>query len=105
MKSFLRLLVVFMILALVSGSMLDYVYANEAGACACCDKQCPGSKSCHETSKACSCRAPIPLKVCLLKHDVLTKIVFSRYPVLTSQFLYSYLSNEDIFHPPKSDLS
>ncbi len=107
MRFILKGLIIFIIFSLVTGSVLDYVYANVTGACSCCDSKCSGTsgaKSCHDTAKACLCRYSAPLQVYLLKNEVLPKPELCGYLAHNLQFFYTYLSNEDIFHPPKINL-
>ena len=101
MKVGLRVLIIFIVLALVTGSMFDYVYASVSQDCACCNNKCQGAKSCHETTKACLCSYSAPLPVYLLKSNILPKLAFAGFFTQQVSFSYVYLSKQDIFHPPK----
>lgn len=107
MKNMIKILVVFMILALGTSSLVEHVYAGAHQGCPCCDNKCHSSSKCHENSKAktCFCSYSAPLQICLLKSGTLPKFVFLGFLVSRPRFTYAYLSTEDIFHPPKSSLS
>jgi hypothetical protein len=105
MKNIVRITVIFIILALVGGSLVEHLYANTRNNCPCCDNKCHGSKNCHENAKACSCSYSVPLQVYLLKGGTLPKPVLLGFLISKPGITYIYLSTKDIFHPPKVNLS
>ena len=105
MKPCIRIIVIFLVLALAGGSMVEYFYAGTRQDCSCCHNKCQGAKNCHENTKACLCSYQVPLQVYLLKSETLPKLVFCGFFVPNRHFAYLYLSAEDIFHPPKYQIS
>jgi len=105
MEICIRGFIILVILMLVAGFMFEYVYASAQESCSCCNNRCQGVKNCHETTKACLCSYSAPLRVHLLKNNILLKLVFSGYFTQRLSFSYAYLSKKDIFHPPKIGLS
>lgn len=104
MRNTVKALVVFMILALVTGSLVEHVYASTHQGCPCCDNKCHSSNKCHENTKICFCSYSAPFQVYLLKSGILPKLAFLGFFVSKPRFTYVYLSTEDIFHPPKVSL-
>ena len=105
MKPCLKAMIIFAIVTLVAGSMVELIYASAHQDCSCCDNKCQGAKNCHENTKACLCSYQAPLQVYLLKSETLPKLVFSGFFAQRLHFAYVYLSTEDIFHPPKLKFS
>lgn len=105
MKLCLKVMIIFVIVALAAGSMVELLYASAHQDCSCCNNKCQGAKNCHENTKACLCSYQAPLQVYLVKSDTLTKLIFSGFFTPKPHFVYTYLSTEDIFHPPKIKLS
>ncbi|MFA4993488.1 MAG: hypothetical protein WC571_05930 [Candidatus Omnitrophota bacterium] len=105
MKNIVKILVIFMILTLVVGPLVEYVYASTHQGCACCDNKCNSSNKCHENTKICFCGYSAPLQVYLIKAATLPKLAFLGFSVSKPCFAYGYLSVEDIFHPPKTSRS
>ncbi len=105
MKICIRGFIILAILILASGFMFEYLYASPQESCSCCNNKCQGAKNCHETTKACLCSYLVPLQVHLLKSNILLKLLFSGYFTQRLSFSYVYLPKNDIFHPPKIELS
>ena len=105
MKIYLKLIIVFLILFLVAGSMLELVYASIDQDCSCCNNKCQDAKKCHENlPKVCLCSYKILTKACLFKSISLSGLLFSGFFVQRLRFTYAYLSMVDVFHPPKSQV-
>ena len=105
MKNIARVMIVFLILTFVAGSLVEHVYASTHQNCPCCDNKCHSSNKCHENTKACFCSYSAPLQVYLLKCGTLPKLAFLGFFTSKFRFNYAFLSAEDIFHPPKVDLA
>ena len=105
MKNRLMGIVILVVLSLISGGIVDHVYANIHQGCSCCKNQCQSKEKCHENTKECFCRYSAPLQVYLFKSDMLPNLACLGFFVSRLHFNYVYLSAKDIFHPPKPGLS
>jgi hypothetical protein len=105
MKIYLKILSILVILILMAGGSFEYIYASVHQDCSCCDNKCQGAKNCHENTKVCLCSYLAPLQVYLLKSDLLPKLVFSGSFAQRLSFIYTFLTQKDIFHPPKAAFS
>jgi hypothetical protein len=105
MNNTVRAMVIFIILTLVVGSLVERIYANTHQSCSCCDNKCHNPNKCHENAKACFCSYAAPLQVYLIKSGTLPKLAFVGFFASRLRFTYVYLSTSDIFHPPKANFS
>jgi len=105
MKTYLRVLIVFLIFVVAAAPTFEYVYASIHQDCSCCKSKCQGEKKCHGTTEACLCRYAAPFQVYLFKSEYFSKLVFAGFFAQTLSFSYAYLFKEDIFHPPKTKFS
>jgi len=102
MRVWVKFIICFAAVALISGVMMDAVHLSEQHQCSCCKSKCPNENNCHGDQNDCLCSGKAPMQFTLVQIGRLPEPSLFISLSQRTNLLYSFRFLKDIFHPPKA---